>query len=159
MVAEGCWRAGIRWTARVGILAVLGCGGAAKASGPDETVLDATALIQLQTRAEHADPREQCYLYTELLHGFTELAGRQLAAGEDAAETVKRMDEVAAKVQKMTAKDAKRLQKAEELMQHIERRVSDMARVASGDERTVMQSTLTHLTQVHSSLLAMVFRQ
>jgi len=159
MVAEGCWRAGVRWTVSVGILAVLVSGGPAKASGPDETILDAAALIQMEQRADHADPREQCYLYTELLHGFTELAGRQMAAGEDAAATVKRIDEVAAKVQKMTAKDAKRLQKAEELMEHIERRVSDMARVASGDERAVMQSTLSHLNQVHSSLLAMVFRQ
>jgi hypothetical protein len=123
--------------------------------------MDAAALINLEQRAEHADPREQCFLYTELLHGFTELAGRQLAAGQesDAAATVRRMDGIAVKVQQMTVKNGKQLQKAEELMEHVTRRLSDMARVASGDERSVMQSTLTHLNQVHSSLLAMVFRQ
>jgi hypothetical protein len=119
----------------------------AVASAPDETALDAAALSQMEIRADHALVREQCYLYTELIHGLTELAGRQMEAGEDQAAAL----EVA------TGKDAKRLKNAEMLLEHTTHRLSDMVRVASNEQRSVMQATLKHLYTVHTSVLAMVF--
>jgi hypothetical protein len=124
------------------------------ASSADETALDATALTQMEVRADHA-----CYLYTELVHGWTELAGRQMEAGQDeaAAATMLQVDEVATKLQVATGKDAKRLKNAEVLLEHTTRRLSDMMHVASTDQRVVMQTTLKHLNMVHTSVLAMVF--
>jgi hypothetical protein len=133
----------------------------ALAANPDETALDAAALSQMEARADHALPRDQCYLYTELLHGLTELAGRQMEAGQDdaAATTMVQVDAVATKLEVVTGKDAKRLKNAELLLEHTTHRLSDMLRVASNEQRSVMQATLKHLYAVHTSVLAMVFAQ
>jgi len=127
------------------------------ASSPDEAPLDAAALAQMEQRADAAQPRDQCYLFTQVLHGLTELAGRQMAAGEDASATLQRIDVVALKVEKTSADNPKRLKNAELLLEHITRRLTDMAHVASGAERTSMQSTLQQLDKVHTAVLAMVF--
>jgi hypothetical protein len=131
----------------------------AAASGPDETAFDAAALGQMELRADHAVPHDQCYLYTELIHGLTELAGRQIAAGQDddAAATMRQVDVVATKIQTASGKDAKRLKNAEQLLEHTSHRLADMVRVASNEQRTLLQSTLQHLNSVHTGVLAMVF--
>jgi len=127
------------------------------ASSPDEAPLDAAALAQMEQRADAAQPRDQCYLFTQVLHGLTELAGRQIAAGDDASATLQRIDVVALKVEKTSADNPKRLKNAELLLEHITRRLTDMAHVVSGGEQTAMQSTLQQLDKVHTAVLAMVF--
>jgi hypothetical protein len=131
----------------------------AMAGGPQAVPLDATALAQLEQRAATADARDRCLLYTELVQGFTDLAGRQMAAGDDeqANETMKHVDEIAGKLRDSTTADAKRLQKAEEMMDKTTRHLADMVRVASEQQRGNMQRTLEHLNAVHSQMLATVF--
>ena len=131
----------------------------AHASGPDEAPLDAMALAQLEQRADAAQPREQCYMFAEVLHGLTELAGRQLAAGDNlnADMTLNHIDSVAAKMQKASANNAKRLKNAEILLDHITLRLSDMARVAASDERSTMQNTLEAVNRLHAQVLTVLF--
>lgn len=131
----------------------------ARASHPDEAPQDATALSQLELRAQAAQPRDQCYLYTEVLHGLTELAGRQIAAGDntDATVTLGRIDAVATQVEKSSSANAKRLKNAELLLDHTTRRLTDMAHVVSGSERAMMQATLQQVDRVHTRLLAVIF--
>jgi hypothetical protein len=125
----------------------------------DEAPLDFSALQQLEQRAEHADLKDQCFLYTQVVHGLTELAGRQMSAGLDdqAAMTMMQVDAVAAKVEKASAGDAKRLKNVELMLEHTTRRLADMVRVAGSEQRGVMQATLKHLDAVHTSVLALVF--
>jgi hypothetical protein len=113
----------------------------------------------MEQRADAAQPRDQCYLFTEVLQGLTELAGRQIAAGDDAnaAATLRRINVVAAKVQQTSSANARRLKNAEILLDYTTRRLTDMARIVSGSERTAMQSTLQRVDRVHTQLLAMVF--
>jgi hypothetical protein len=113
----------------------------------------------MELRAETAQPRDQCYLYTEVLHGLTELAGRQIAAGDtaQASATLVQINAVAVKIQQTTSTKAKRLKNAELLLEHITRRLTDIAHVASGAEHNAMQTTLQHVDSVHTQLLAMVF--
>ena len=131
----------------------------AAASGPDETALDAVALTQMELRADHAVVRDQCYLYTEVVHGLTELAGRQLSAGQDeeAAATIRQVDIVAGKIGVAASKDPKRLKNAELLLEHTSERLKDMLRAANDEEREVMKATLRHLNAVHTGVLSMVF--
>jgi hypothetical protein len=121
--------------------------------------MDATTLSQLEERANLADPREKCFLYAQVLAGLTELEGRQIASGEDeqARATMRRMDEVAVKVQEASAVNAKRLKNAEQMLERTTRRVSDMVRVVSSQQRTALQATLQHMNSVHNDILAMVF--
>ncbi len=98
---------------------------ASASRGPDEVPLDASALLQMEQRADAAQPRDQCYMFAEVLHGLTELAGREIAAGDDqdASTTLTHIDSVAAKMQKASAANAKRLKNAEMLLEHITRRL------------------------------------
>ena len=43
---------------------------------------DTQALTMLQGKVERASLRDQCFLYVQLMHGMTELASHQLAAGQ-----------------------------------------------------------------------------
>jgi hypothetical protein len=131
----------------------------ARASGPAEPALDAAALTDLEQRAAAADIKDRCYLYTELLHGWTELAGRAMAEGND-TETVKaiaRADADAAQLKAALANDSKRLKNAELLLEHTAHRLSDMVRVASLDQHDALQGVLKHLNNVHDALLAQIF--
>jgi hypothetical protein len=131
----------------------------ARASNLDEAPLDAAALLQMEQRAEAAQPREQCYMFAEVLHGLTELAGRQIAAGDDenATATLTRIDSVAQKMEKASAANAKRLKNAEMLLEHITRRLTDMAHVASNEQRSAAQATLKNIDHLHTQVLAVLF--
>lgn len=128
-------------------------------NGPDEAMLDATALALMEQRADQAKPQEQCFLYTQVLHGLTEAAGRAMAAGdeEQVATTMAKMDAVMHKIQTVSANNAKRLKNAEELMEHSQHRLSDMAHVATSGERSAVQTTLSELDRLHAKVLALVF--
>jgi hypothetical protein len=56
-----------------------------------------TALI---VKAEQAQPKDQCFLYAELVHEMTELAGQQLNAGDGdhASATLKMVQDYAEKI-------------------------------------------------------------
>jgi hypothetical protein len=131
----------------------------ALASSMDEVPLDLNTLLQLEQRAEHADVKDQCFLYTQVVHGLTELAGRQMSEGldDEAAATIVEVNAVAAKVEKASGQDAKRLKNVELMLEHTTHRLSDMVRVAGTTQRSAMQATLKHLDAVHSSVLALVF--
>lgn len=121
--------------------------------------MDATSLADLEAKAAAAEPRERCYLYTELLHNWTELAGRNLAAGdaEAAIAAMQHADADAAKLKAAIGRDSKRLKNAEQLLEHSVHRLSDMVRVTSMDQREAMQAVFRHVSNVHDELLAAVF--
>jgi hypothetical protein len=129
----------------------------ARAAG--EVLLTEAALTQLESRAETAQPREQCFLYAELVHYLTELAGNQLANGEEvqAGTTLRHIDAIAQKIHMSLARDSKKLKDTELLMHHTTRRLSDILHVSASDERGVLQATLKRLDDVQNELLTQVF--
>ena len=133
----------------------------ARAAAPDEIVLDSAALAQLEQRAASAQPREQCFLYTQVVHSLTEAAGKQLADGQDglAAATIAHIEVVTAKMHTLLLKDAKRIKVAEELMEHTTRRLSDMLHLTSGETRPALEATLQHLNAEQSRMLSEVFSE
>ncbi len=127
----------------------------------DEKVPDAQALLALEARASQAGPREQCFLYAELVHQMTELAGKQLAAGDvtQASTTIHSVQEYAAKIHMDMANDSKRLKNAEILMRHTAFRLHDILSQASLEDRPTLDATLKQLNQVQAELMLQVFRQ
>ena len=128
-------------------------------SGIDESLTTPEAIHQLEIRAQQANPREQCFLYTELVHSMTELAGKQMLAGDvDLANaTLKRVDHYAHLIHMGLAANDKRLKNAEMLMHHTIQRLADYMHAASGDDQVALQSTLKQLDQVHGEILTQVF--
>ena len=129
------------------------------ASSIDERLPDAQTLIQLELRAQQASPRDQCFLYTELVHTMTELAGKQLRDGnfEQASSSLKKVNQYAQMIHMELGTDSKRLKNAEMLLEHTSHRLGDCLRQASFEDREPMQTTLKQLDRVHDELLAQVF--
>ena len=129
------------------------------AAAIDEALPDANALAQMESRAQQAKPREQCFLYTELVHVMTEIAGHQMLAGdiEQAGQTLKRVERYAHLIHLGLANDTKRLMNAQMLMHHTTRRLDEYVHKASSEDRETLQATLKQLTQVEDELLNQVF--
>jgi hypothetical protein len=129
------------------------------AASVDENLPDAQALGQLELRAQQAAPRDQCFLYTELVHTMTEIAGRQMRDGniDQASASLKKVEQYAALIHLNLANDTKRLKNAELLMHHTTYRLGEYLHQASSEDRPTLQATLKRLDQVHDELLAQLF--
>jgi hypothetical protein len=120
---------------------------------------NAQIIAQLELKASHANPREQCYLYTQIIQTMVEDAGRQILNGdsEQAAATLKRTEHYTQLIHLALARDTKRLKDAEKMMEHTRQRVSEYLNRTSGDDHLAMQATLKQLDHVHDELLDQVF--
>jgi hypothetical protein len=132
----------------------------ARAAAIDESIPTSDVLTQLEQRASQASPREQAWLYTELVHSMTEKAGKELSDGDDnaAQATLKQINHYAHLIQVSLARNTSKLKNAEMLMQHTTFRLAQYMHLASGDDRTEMQATLKQLDQVNDALLTQVFQ-
>lgn len=125
----------------------------------DVASLDAAALAQLEQRAEHAEMREQAFLYTELVQVYTQVAGQQMAAGEmeKANATLKLIQHFADKIHGGLAKNTKKLKDAEMMLHLATYHLGQYVHLVSTDDKPVAESTLKQLNKVHDELLAQVF--
>ena len=132
---------------------------AAHASSVDENLPDAQALAQLEIRAQQAGPRDQCFLYTELVHTMTEIAGKQMLNGDidQASATLKKVEHYAQLIHLGLARDTKRLKSAEMLMHHTTYKLNEYLHQASGEDQATLQATLKQLDSVQNELLTQVF--
>jgi hypothetical protein len=130
------------------------------ASSVDQNLPDAQALAQLELKAQQAGPRDQCFLYTELVHTMTEIAGRQMLDGDidKASDTLKKVNHYAQLIHMDLASNSKRLKNAEMLLHHTTYRLNEYLHKASGEDQDTLKVTLKQLDQVHAELLAEVFK-
>ena len=130
------------------------------ASNIDENLPDAQALAQLELRAQQAGPRDQCFLYTVLVHTMTEIAGKQMMDGDfdQAAATLKKVNHYAQLIHISMADNAKRLKNAEMLLHHTTYRLGEYLHKASSEDQATLNATLKQLDKVHDELLAEVLK-
>jgi hypothetical protein len=130
------------------------------AYGANEKLPDAQALIMLETKAAQASPKEQCFLYAEIVHDMTEIAGQELSSGDirHASETLKAVQSYAQKIHMGMAEDTRKLKNAEILMRHTAFRLNEILHNAALDDRPSLESTLKQLDQVQSELMMQVFK-
>jgi phosphomevalonate kinase len=133
----------------------------ARALAANERMVSQQAMSALMTKAEQAVPKEQCFLYAELVYQMTELAGQQMSSGDgtQASETLKMVQKYAQKIHMGMANDGKKMKNAEQLMRHTSYRLNDILNAASYDDRQALQATLKQLEQVQSELMMQVFRK
>jgi hypothetical protein len=133
----------------------------ARAFAVDERIVDTQAMAALMAKADQAEPKEQCFLYAELVHQMTELAARQLSSGDGdhASATLRLVQKYAEKIHMGVAEDGKKLKNAEQLMRHTSYRLNDILNAASYDDRLALQATLKQLEQVQTELMMQVFKK
>jgi hypothetical protein len=131
-----------------------------RALGASEKLPDAQALLMLEAKADQASPKEQCFLYAEIVHDMTEIAGQELSSGDikHASETMKAVQAYAQKIHMGMAEDTRKLKNAEILMRHTAFRLEEILHAASLDDRPTLESTLKQLDQVQSELMLQVFK-
>jgi hypothetical protein len=133
----------------------------AHASAADkDSAFTPQALADLEQRADRAKPREQAFLYTELVHQMTEQAGRQISSGEteQAAATLKQVNRYAHLIHLNLARDTKQVKNAEMLMRTTTYRLGQFLHLVNGDDQKTIQDTLAQLDQVNEELLTQVFQ-
>jgi hypothetical protein len=118
-------------------------------------------ITALESRASQAQPREQCFLYAELVHQMTELSVRQYASGEvgKATDLLKRVQQFAQKIHLSMAQNDKRIKNAEILLSHTAFRLSEMLHASSYEDREVVQDTLADVRQAQKETMLQVFRK
>jgi hypothetical protein len=120
-----------------------------------------TALTELQTKADQAQPRDRCFLYAKLVSQMTDLASQQFNSGnsEQASETLKLMQRYAEKIHAGVADDGKKLRDAELLMRRTSFRLKGMLNKASYEDRPDLEVTLKQLNQIQTELMMQVFKK
>jgi hypothetical protein len=113
----------------------------------------------MAAKAKLAQPREQCFLYAQLVHGMTELSVRQYAAGDvaKAAELLKQIQPLAQKIHLSMAGSDKRLKDAEILLRHTAFRLNEMLHTSSFEDRPLVEQTLAQVSQVQNQAMMQVF--
>lgn len=131
------------------------------ASSPDDKMIDQQTITALEARIPTAQPREQCFLYAELIHQMTEFSMKQYAAGETdkATDLLKQIQNLTNKFHLRVSDNDKRLKKAEILLRHTAFRLSEFLRSSSSDDREVVQATLAQVNQAESETMLQVFRK
>jgi hypothetical protein len=131
------------------------------AAGIDDKPMDMQTIQALQIRAEQAQPREQCFLYAELVHQMTELSVKQYAAGdvEHATGLLKLIQQMAQKIHLSMAVNDKRVKNAEILLNHTAFRLNGMLHGSSFEDRPLVEETLTDVNQAQNEAMMQVFRK
>ena len=130
-----------------------------RASGFDDKIPDQQSINALATKASQAQPREQCYLYAELVHEMTEYSLHQYEAGnvEKASELLRQIQPLARKIHLSVADNDKRLKSAEMLLRHTAFRLNEMLHTSSFEDRTLVEQTLAQVNLAQSEAMMQVF--
>ncbi|HZP06530.1 MAG TPA: hypothetical protein VFB43_16650 [Terracidiphilus sp.] len=143
------------------LVAVSSIAASARASSPDNKPPDQQTIDALEVRASQAQPREQCFLYAQLVHQMTEMSVKQYAAGNvDAANgLLKKIQLMAQKIHLSVANNDKRLKNAEILLSHTAFRLNEMLHASSFEDRPLVQQTLAQVNQAQSEAMMEVFHK
>ena len=131
------------------------------ASSPDDKPIDQQTIAALEARIPQAQPREQCFLYAELIHQMTEFSMKQYAAGDvdKSNDLLKQIQQLAHKLHLSMAMNDKRLKNAEILLRHTAFRLSEFLHSSSSDEQPVVQETLAQVNRAQNETMLEVFRK
>lgn len=121
---------------------------------PDQQTIDA-----LLVKASQAQPRDQCFIYAEVVHQMTELSIRQYAAGDTskAAGLLKQIQEFSQKIHLSMAENDKRMKNAEMLLSHTAFRLTEMLHSSNLEDQALVKQTLAQVNQAQNEALMQVF--
>lgn len=132
------------------------CAHSSNAKTPDEQ-----SIAALEAKAIQAQPREQCFLYAELVQQMTELSVRQYASGNvgKAQGLLQRIQTLAAKIHLSLARNDKRLKNAEIMLSNTSFRLKEMLNASDYEDRPLVQQTLAKVNDAQDEAMMQVFQQ
>lgn len=131
------------------------------ASSLDDKAFDQDTIDALEAKLTQASPRDQCFLYAELVHQMTEVSLKQYAAGnvDKATGMLKQVQQFVHKINLSVAGNDKRLKNAEILLRHTAFRLTEMLHSSSYEDRALVEQTLTQVNQAENDAMMEVFRK
>lgn len=140
----------------LGLSAIPAC-----ASSLDDKPFDQQTIQALEAKVIQAGPREQCFLYAELVHQMTEVSLKQYAAGDvdKATGLLMEIQDFAHKIHLSVAQNDKRLKNAEILLRHTAFRLNEMLHSSSYEDRPLVEQTLAQVNEAESEAMMQVFRK
>ena len=126
----------------------------------DDKVPDQQTIDALEVRATQAQPREQCFLYAQLVQQMTELSIRQYQSGNVSRATglLQQIQRIAKKIHLSVSDNDKRLKNAELMLSQTAFRLGEMVQASSVDDRPLVEQTLAQVTDAKNAALLEVFR-
>jgi hypothetical protein len=140
----------------IGALSLPAC-----AASIDSKIPDQQAIDLLEQRASQAQPREQAYLYAQLVHEMIEYSAHQYAAGETEQATglLKKAQLFTHKLHVLIAANDKKLKDAQILLRHTAFRLTEMLHSSDYQDRSVVEQTLTQLNEAQNDAMLAVFNK
>ncbi|HEX4030605.1 MAG TPA: hypothetical protein VHX20_09595 [Terracidiphilus sp.] len=144
-----------------GLLVLSFAAAPACASSFDNKPADQQTIDALEARVNQAQPRDQCFLYAEIVHQMTELSLQQYAAGHvDVANgLLHKIQLMAQKIHLSMADNDKRLKNAELLLNHTAFRLNEMLRSTDYEDRPLVQQTLAQVNHAQDEAMMEVFKK
>ena len=132
-----------------------------RASSLDSIPPDQQAIDALEARGQQAQPKEQCFLYAELVHQMTELSIRQYAAGDVGKATglLKHIQQIVQKIHLSLGDSDKRVKNTEILLDHTAFRLKEMLHASSFEDRSLVEQTLAQVTDAQNASMMQVFKK
>lgn len=118
-------------------------------------------LTALEAKADHATPKDQCYLYAKVVRDMANLTGRQIDQGNSSAASasLRAIQRYTAKIREEVTGHSKKLKDAQIMMRRTAFRLEELMHGASLSDQPVFQSTLNQLNQVQSQMMLAVFKK
>jgi len=122
---------------------------------------DEQSITALEERAAQAQPREQCFLYAQVVHEMIEFSAQQYAAGEadKASGWMKKALDLTHKLHGVLAVNDKKLKDAQILLRHTAFRLTELLHSGNSDDQELVQQTLAGLNQAQDEAMLQVFKK
>jgi len=127
----------------------------------DDKIPDQQSIDALEQRASQAQPKEQCFLYAQLVHQMIELSAHQIASGDvdRATGLLKHAQELTHRIHMALAGNGKKLKDAQILLRHTAFRLNEMLHEGSFEDRPLVEQTLSQLNAAQNETMLQVFRK
>lgn len=131
------------------------------AASSDDLPAEQQAIEALEAKANQAQPRDQCFLYAEIMHRMTDLSMRQYAAGNAARalSLLKQIQQISHKVHLSVARNDKRLKHAEILLSSTAFHLTEMLHSSEYEDRPVIKQTIADVNKAQDAAMMQVFNQ
>jgi hypothetical protein len=133
----------------------------ALADSPDEHLLDQRGIDGLKAKAVQAAPRDQYFLFAQIVHQLAELSAQKYAQGEteQAIDAMRQIHDFAAKMNMQLTEHDKRLKNTEILLRHTAFRLREMLHSGNVDDQALVQQTLAQIDHLDADTLQQVFKK
>lgn len=127
----------------------------------DDLPSEQQAIEALEAKASQAQPRDQCFLYAEILHRMSDLSMRQYAAGDATRATalLREIQQISHKIHLSVARNDKRLKHAEILLSNTAFHLTEMLHSSDYQDRPLIKQTIADVNQAQDAAMMQVFNQ